>query len=167
MSPRLLPFALSALAVPAACAPTPAPSARTPTFDAFRFFSGRSAGEGRLRVLFRAPVRTVVASEGRVEGDTLILVQHVREGAKPERTREWRLRQAAPGRYAGTLTDATGPVEATSEGSRLRIRYPMEGGLTVRQTLDLSPDGQRADNRFTVSKFGLTVARLHEIIVRQ
>jgi hypothetical protein len=69
-----------------------------------------------------------------------------------------------PGHFTGTLTEATGPVDITVSGPRALIRYPMKGGLEVRQQLALQSDGRTVLNRLSVRKFGLEVAHLDETI---
>ena len=71
-----------------------------------------------------------------------------------------------PGRYAGTLSDASGPVTADVAGNRLHIAFPMKGGLRAQQWLYLSPNGQVAQNRMVVTKLGIPVASLDEVITR-
>ena len=110
------------------------------------------------------PVR--VEGYGTLEGGVLTLEQRVHEGDKPVRTRSWTIRETAPGRYAGTLTDASGPVEGEADGNRLTLRYTMEGGFPVEQVLTLSADRTRAYNVLKVRKLGVTVAVLAEDIRR-
>lgn len=159
------------LAVPlGGCASTPkgfepVPVAQAPVFDAFVFFEGRSAGRGELSKMFsdRVPVR--VSSEGVIGADgALTLTQRIEEGEKEPRTRTWVIRRAGEGRYEGTLTDASGPVSGFSQGNRLTLTYPIEGGFRVSQTLTLSPDGQSAYNKLKVTFMGLKVAALAEEI---
>jgi len=162
---RPLPFLLIPLA--AACVPVPAgpaPDARAPVFPVFRFFEGRSSGEATLRVAFRRRVPVHVESIGRVEGDTLFLHQVIREGAKPPRERDWRIREVAPGRYAGSLSDAEGAVMAEASPGRLHLQFTMKGGLATEQWLTLAPDGRSAHNVLTARKLGIVVAALEETI---
>ena len=151
----------------AAFAPAPAPqvpSAAKP-FDAIRFFDGRTEGQGVLKVALRSPATIRVQSRGRVQTDgTLSVRQTVSEGDKPARTREWRIRELSPGRYAGTLSDASGPVAGEAVGNRLHLRFRMKGGLDAEQWLTLAPGGRSAHNVMRVRKFGLTVASLDETI---
>lgn len=143
---------------------TQPPVAATPAFDVFAFFDGRLEGQGRLATIFSATVPIHVQSVGRIEGDRLQLTQTILEGDKPARTRGWVIRQVAPGRYAGTLTDAEGEVQGETTGNRLRLTFTMKGGLPVEQWLTQSPDGRRAYNVLTVRKFGVPVTRLAEDI---
>jgi hypothetical protein len=106
-----------------------------------------------------------VESTGRSEADGSMSVrQTIAQGSKPPRVREWRIRSVSPGRYAGTLTDARGPVTAEKRGNALRIRFTMKGGLEAEQWLALQPGGRSAANVLHVRKFGLVVARLDETI---
>jgi hypothetical protein len=148
-----------------AMATGPGLAAPAAAFPVLRFFEGRTEGTGRLKVLLRSAETVGVASFGRVAEDgTLLLAQTVSEGGKAPRTREWRIRETAPGRYSGSLTDAIGPVTGETVGDRLRLRYRMKGDLRVEQWLTLAPGGRAASNRLVVRKFGLTVATLDETI---
>ncbi len=160
-------FFLTAPLLLAAFAPAPAPPAAgaTEAFDAIRFFDGRTEGQGVLKVVLRSPTTIRVQSRGRIETDgTLSVRQTVSERDKPARTREWRIRELSPGRYAGTLSDASGPVVGEAVGNRLHLRFRMKGGLDAEQWLTLAPGGRSARNLMRVRKFGLTVASLDETI---
>ena len=146
----------------------PPAHAGAPAFDPAVFFAAKTEGRGRLKTLFAKAQDTLVDGSGRVEGDgSIILDQFVRRGDKPATKREWHLRRIAPGRYAGTLTDADGPVSGDVYGSRLHLALPMKGGLNAEQWLDIQPGGQLAQNRMIVRKFGVAVARLQETITRK
>jgi hypothetical protein len=155
------------LALPLILAASAAPSAAPagPAFPVIRFFEGRTEGEGTLKVITKAAVPVRVESLGRVERHGgLVLVQKIREGAKPERTRSWRMREVSPGRYTGALTDAMGPVNGEAKGNRLRIAYRMKGGFDAEQWLTLAPGGRSTYNKMTVKKFGVTIATVEETI---
>ena len=153
------------LAASAPAPPPQAPSGATEAFDAIRFFAGRTEGQGVLKVALRSPATIRVQSRGQVESDgTLSVRQTVSEANKPPRTREWRIRELSPGRYAGTLSDASGPVVGEAVGNRLHLRFRMKGGLDAEQWLTLAPGGRSAQNVMRVRKFGLTVASLDETI---
>lgn len=151
---------------PQGYAPAIAPAA-SPHFDPLAFFTGELEGKGRLKKAFSGIETTLVESRGAVENGTLRLVQVVREGNKPARTREWTIRQVGPDRYEGTLTDAASPVTIETRGNRLHIAFTMKGGFPTEQWLTLSPDGSRAHNVLIVRKFGLRVAVLTEDIWRK
>ena len=95
---------------------------------------------------------------------TFLLDQVVTRGARAPEKRQWRIRQAGPGRYTGTLSDAAGPLAGDVRGNRLHLSYPMKGGMHAEQWIYLQPDGRTALNRMAITKFGITVARLDETI---
>ena len=158
------------LALPA-CVATPTyrhEAAATPDFAPIAFFTGDTVGEGALTIgmVHRRPVH--VEGHGTVEPDgTLLLVQHVRDGTKPERIRTWHIRSIGGDRYAGTLSDAAGPVRLETHGNALRIAYAAKGGFAVRQWLFLQPGGQVAVNHLIVRKLGIRIAALRETIARR
>ncbi|MEO8142390.1 MAG: DUF3833 family protein [Sphingomicrobium sp.] len=154
----------------AACTAAAPPEARQPgpAFDPVAFFTGATHGDGKLDQVMKG-VRTVtVDSIGRPKKNgSLTLTQRIAMQGDPPRTRVWKLKQVAPGRYAGSLTDASGPVETIAIGRAIRIRYPMKGGLTVEQWLIALPGGRAIDNRMTVHKWGMRVATLRERIEKR
>jgi hypothetical protein len=168
--PVRAPLALIAAVAVAACASAGAAPAATPAvrgFDPVAFFSGATTGEGRLKKVFSRSVATHVVGRGRVErGGTLVLDQTVTIAGEKTRERQWRLREVAPGRYAGTLTDARGPVTATVAGPVLTIAYTSTDGMGIAQAITLAPNGRSARNVMKVKKLGLTVATLAETITR-
>ena len=151
-----------------ACVATPRieqADASAPAFPVASFFAGRTEGKGVLKVVMRGPRAIRVKSRGRTDPDgTLIVDQVIHEEGKPARARSWRLREVAPGRYAGTLSDAAGPVTGEAAGNRLHLRFAMSGGMAADQWLTLAPDGRSARNVLRVRKFGLPVAALEETI---
>lgn len=74
------------------------------------------------------------------------------------------MRQVAPGRYTGTLTDAAGPVVVTISGARADIRYRTKAGVDIAQQLLLQRDGTTIVNRLRAKEFGIRVATLDETI---
>ena len=154
----------------AACTAAAPPEAKQPgpAFDPVAFFTGPSHGDGKLDQIMK-DVRTVtVDSVGTPEANgSLTLTQRIAMQGDSPRTRVWKLKQVAPGRYAGSLTDASGPVETVAIGRAIRIRYPMKGGLMVEQWLTALPGGRAIDNRLTVTKWGMRVATLRERIEKR
>jgi hypothetical protein len=137
------------------------------SFDPIAWFTGATEGSGRLHKVFSKPRAVRVAGFGAVTPDgTLVLGQSVEIAGSAPRTRQWRLRRVAPGRYTGTLSDAVGPVAVTGEGPRLTVRYAMGGGLVVEQVLTLAAGGREVRNVMKVRKLGIVVARLDELIRR-
>ena len=146
----------------------PIVSGGVPAFDPLVFFAGHTEGDGHLHVIL-SHVRDVrVHGTGEIAADgSLRLVQMVEQQGKPPERRQWLIRQAGPGRYAGTLTDARGPIGADVERGRLRIRFHTTNGYSAEQWLVLAPDGQSARNHMTFRKLGLVVATLDERIARK
>lgn len=140
------------------------PAAPAASFDPIAFFAGRSHGAGTLDTLLESPVQVTVDSVGRVQGNTLILDQSIRQGDQPPRERRWTMRRLSPSRYLGVLTDAVGPVHFTTSGPRAYVRYTMKDGVQVEQQLALQADGRTVLNRLDVKKFGIRVATLNETI---
>jgi len=133
-------------------------------FNPVEFFRGRTQGEGTLKVLLKSAKIIRVDSTGTSEKDgSLLLTQRIHEPGKAPRTRSWRLRETAPDRFEGTLTDAAGPVRVNVEGERVRIRYRGKDHLDFEQWL--TPAGpSRVHNEMRVRRFGIVVARFSEVI---
>ena len=118
-------------------------------------------------MVFSGRKPTLVEGHGVVRADGSIdLNQVVRSGDKAPTRRTWHLYRIAPGRYGGTLSDATGPVSGDVSGNRLHLSFAMTGGLHAEQFLYLRRGGQVAQNRMVVSKLGIPVASLDETITR-
>ena len=150
----------AALAAALLIAAAPAEAA----FNPVEFFHGRTHGDGVLKVIFQSPKKMAVDSEGMPEKDgSLLLKQTIHEPEKPQRVRYWRMRQTAPNRFEGTLTDAASPVRVDVDGERIRIRYKGKDHLDFDQML--TPAGAReVRNSMRVKRFGIIVARFEETI---
>jgi Protein of unknown function (DUF3833) len=133
-------------------------------FSPVEFFRGRTHGEGMLKIIFQSAKRMTVDSEGHSEPDgSLVLKQTIHEPDKPPRTRYWKMRQAGPNRFEGTLTDAASAVRVDVIGERIRIRYTAKDHLNFDQWLtEINP--KQVNNKMTVKRFGITVAHYDEII---
>lgn len=153
---------LSALLL-TACTSVQLPAGTAP-LDPIAFFSGATAGEGKLDTLIASPVRVTVKSQGTPIPDGLRLVQVITEGAKAPRTRVWTIRKRGPADYGGTLTDAKGEVMMIGNGPYAYIGYSTPSGLVIQQQLALQPDGRTILNRLEAYKFGIRVAVLNETI---
>lgn len=131
-----------------------------------QFFLGRTEGVGTLKLMMSKPETVRVRSHGYVEKDgTLVLDQIVeRPSEEPER-REWRFRKLGPGRYAGTLSVAKGPVTVALSGNRLHLKYRLKkGNVGVEQWVYLQPGGRSAVNRMTLHRMGMKVGTLDDTI---
>ena len=134
------------------------------SFNPVEFFRGRTHGEGTLKTIFQPTKRIAVDSEGRSEKDgSLLLEQVIHEAGKPVRKRYWRLRQTAPDRFEGTLTDAAGPVRVDVSGNGVRIRYKAKNHLDFDQRLTPG-NAKEVHNKMRVKRFGIVVARFDEVI---
>lgn len=133
-------------------------------FNPVEFFSGRTHGDGILKVIFHASERIAVDSLGTAEKDgSLVLKQVIREPGKDPRTRYWRMRQTGPNQFEGTLTDAAGPVRVEVTGAGVRIRYTGKDHLNFDQLLtEVSP--REVHNSMRVRRFGIVVAHFEEVI---
>jgi hypothetical protein len=159
---RSLFVAVSALTLAA-----PAPAAPASSASPMAFFEGRTVTEGTTKVVMRKPYTVRSDGVGRIESDgTLLLVQKVEEDGKPPRERRWRIRQVAPNRFTGTMSDASGPVEVEKVGSRFRFSFRVKGGLAVEQWLTPLADGSSARSTLTVRKLGIAVATGEAMIRR-
>lgn len=160
---------LCAMSLSGGCVAVPriALPAAQPTFDPLSFFGGASVGEARLRKIFSSTTDVQVTSLGHMEGETLVLDQTIMEDGKKPHRRQWRIHRTERNSYAGTLSDATGPVTLETTGNRLHIAFTMRGGFRAEQWLWLAPDGRSARNLLVVRKFGFPLARLEERIERR
>ena len=127
--------------------------------DPFSFFEGMTESVGTLKVVMHQPVHTRSIGRGEVESDgSLSLVQRVEDEGRPPYVRRWLIKQVAPRRFVGTMSEASGPVTIDEVGDRFRFRLTMRGGLSVEQWLTPLPDGRSATSDMTVRKFGIAVA---------
>ena len=139
-----------------------------PIFSPEVFFSGSTLGSGELKIDLSRTRAVAVHGSGHLEPDgTLVLDQIVNvAGANPAK-RQWRIKQTAPRRYAGSLTDASGQVVGEVIGNQLHLSYRLlKGGLAADQRIYLVAGGETALNHMTFSKLGVVVAVLDETIRR-
>lgn len=166
MKAAALAFALTASAALSGCAGNAFRSDASAESE-FRpdvFFAGETVGTGTLKVVGRERVETYVEGTGRVLPDGSVrLSQRVTTGGKVPKTRRWLLVPAGDGRWTGTLSDATGPVEAQVRGNLFHLRYPGKG-LAIEQWLYLEPGGRTVKNTLVARRMGATVAKLEETI---
>ena len=137
-----------------------------PLFKAEEFFIGRTEGKGTIKGPLSKLTSLADTGVGHIEHDgTLVLDQRVQRGDQPVETRQWRIRKQRDGSYAGTLSDAKGPIVAEINGNCLHVKYVIaKGSYGAEQYVYLQPGGRVAINRMIIRKFGLTVATVEETI---
>jgi len=142
-----------------------AASAERPKLDMLAFFAGKTHADNVIKIVLKKPVPLVVDSiGGKGDRGDFVLIDTVHEGDKPVRQRKWIMRQVAPNRYTGSLTDAVGPVDVQIDGDTASIRYVMKGGLKIEQQLKLQADGKTLTNRVEAKKLGMKFARVEGIV---
>lgn len=143
---------------------TPASAAGERERDPLGFFEGRTESVSTVKIILKKPYNSRAIGIGKISADgSLLLVQRV-EGEGAPKTRRWHIRQVGPGRFAGTMTEAAGPVSIEEIDGRYRFRFKMHGGLSVEQWVTPAADGRSASNRVTVRKFGIKVGQAEGVI---
>jgi hypothetical protein len=149
---------LASAALLAALAPA-APAREGRRTEPLGFFEGRTEMVSTVKVVAKKPYRSRTLGRGQILPDgSLALVQHVQEDGKPPLERRWRIRRVADGRFAGTMSDAAGPVTVQEVDGKYQFRFRIKGGLDVDQWLTPQLGGRIAYSRTTVKKFGMRVA---------
>jgi hypothetical protein len=135
-------------------------------FDPVAFFTGRTESTGTLDEVMASPVATHVTGMGSLQANGVFVIdQTVKIVGKPVEHRRWQLRQTAPGKFTGTISDAKGAVTGVVTGNRMQIKYTMKkGGMKVEQVLTAAADGRSVTNSMKVRKLGIVVAKLVETI---
>lgn len=141
--------------------------AATPSHAAFNpvdFFRGHTHGDGWLKIILQSPKHMQVDNQGRPDKDGwLLLEQVIHEPGKPTRTRYWHLRETAPNRFEGTLTDAASPVRVDVMKDGIRIQYVGQNHLNFDQLLR-PVSATEVHDVIRVKRFGITVAHFDETI---
>jgi hypothetical protein len=88
----------------------------------------------------------------------------VEDEGRPPRDRRWKIRQVAPRRYLGTMSEAKGPVIIEEIGGRYRFRFKMKGNLSVEQWLSPLAGWKSARNKVIIRKLGVAVAQSEGMI---
>lgn len=128
--------------------------------DPMGFFEGETESISTVKVVMKRPFQSRSLGQGRLLPDrSLDLVQRVEDEGKPAYERRWKIRQVAPGRYAGTMSEAVGPVTIEDTPKGYRFQFRMKDGLAVEQWLVPLSSGHSAKTRTIVRKFGIPVAR--------
>ena len=132
-----------------------------------QFFSGRTEMISTVKVMAKKPYRSRTMGNGRMLLDgSLALVQQVFDDGKSPAQRNWKMHQIGPGRYAGTMSDAIGPVLVEEVNGSYRFKFRMKGGVSIEQWLTPVPGVEAAKSNMTARKFGLQVATSQGIVRR-
>ena len=154
-----LKFAIARVALAAFALSTGAARAG-PLQNPLQFFEGRTESVSTVKVVMKKPLQSRSIGRGNILPDgSLNLVQRVEEEGRAPFERRWKIRQIGPGRYAGTMSEAKGPVTIDEVGDRYRFRFKMKGNLAVEQWLSPLPGNKAASTKVTIRKFGMAVAK--------
>ena len=132
--------------------------------DPMRFFEGKTESISTIKLMMRKTYRSRTIGSGEIDDGILKLVQRVHEEGKAPYDRRWRMRQVAPGRFTGSMSEAAGPVTVEQVGERYRFRFKMKGNVSIEQWLTPLPGGTSARTRLSIRKLGLTVGRSEGVI---
>lgn len=129
-----------------------------PNSDPLRFFEGGTESMTIMKIMARRPFVSRSIGHGKITSDgSLELLQHVNEVGGREFDRRWRIRQVRPGQFAGTMSEASGPISIDKIGARYRFRFKMKDNLSAEQWLTPQSD-TAARTQLTIRKFGIAVA---------
>lgn len=128
--------------------------------DPLSFFEGRTESTATVKVLTKKPYKSRSVGRGEITRDgSLHLVQRVEDEGKSPYERRWHIRQVGPGRFTGSMSEASGPVTVEEDGDGYRFRFKMKGNISVEQWLTPLPGGKAARSKVTIRKFGMTVGK--------
>ena len=100
------------------------------------FFEGRTESISTVKVILKRAFKSRSMGRGKILPDgTLDLVQRVEDEGAPPRERRWKIRQTAPGRFTGTMSEAVGPVVIEETPKGFLFRFKMKDNLAVEQWL--------------------------------
>jgi hypothetical protein len=130
-----------------------------------QFFSGKTEMNSTVKIILKKPFKSRAIGLGRILGDgSLSLAQQVFDEGETAKQRNWKIRQVKPRQYAGTMTEAVGPVIVDEVEGRYRFKFKMKGGLAVEQWMTPLPGGNAARSQTIVRRLGLKVASSDGII---
>ncbi|MDQ6623089.1 MAG: DUF3833 domain-containing protein [Verrucomicrobiota bacterium] len=141
-----------------------------PIFEPLQFFEGRTISSG----VFESPIgkprehfTTIATGRRHHDGDFTLAQSFIYEPGKKQK-RLWHLRKIDAQHYEGTANDVVGVAKGRTRGNTFYLEYtvaldPGDPLLNVRlrQVMQLQRDGS-VTNRATISKLGITVARVTE-----
>ena len=138
-----------------------------PLSHPLRFFEGRTESVGTMKTIMKKPWHIRSIGHGSIAPDgSLTLVQQVHdEGEKPHQ-RVWKIRQVGTQKFAGSMSEAAGPVTIEQIGQGYRFKFKVKGGLSAEQWIIPSADGISGKSTLVVRKFGMAVAKAEGTIRR-
>jgi hypothetical protein len=138
----------------------PEPTFAGPLKEPLAFFDGATVTESRVQLMFRTTFTSRSIGRGRINSDgSLDLVQQVEEEGRRPFKRRWHITRVAPGRFTGSMSEATGKVVVEEVGNRYRFRFPMKGNLKIEQWLAPRDGGRSAALETIIRKHGIVVGR--------
>ena len=157
--PALRPVRNLALAIMLALIPAAAMPNGPGPIDPIRFFQGTTETLSTVKVVMKKSYRSRSIGRGRIdESGTLVLIQKVEDEGRAPTERRWQIRQIAPGRFSGSMSDARGLVTITQVGGRYRLHFKTKSRLAVEQWITPSADGRFARTESTIRQVGIKVA---------
>lgn len=133
--------------------------------DPLSFFEGRTETLSTIKMVMKKPFRSRSIGRGKLLGDrSLDLVQRVEDEGRPPHERRWKIRQVGPGRFAGTMSEAVGPVTIDETPKGYRFRFKLKDNMAVEQWLMPIAGGSSARSKVTVRRFGIAVFRSDGIV---
>jgi uncharacterized protein YcfL len=158
---------LAAITLAGCASPPSAPQTPPPrSFIVEEALAGTLTGQGVVTPILGEATSFDVTIAGSWNGTVLTLVE---DFSYPTGTRErktWRLTRTAPGEYVGTREDVIGQARAWQDGTSLRLEYsvlldtPAGKVQTHFQDVLYWRDDRSIENKATVSKWGLRLARV-------
>ena len=135
-------------------------ASEAPRTGPLQFFDGTTVSESKVQILFRRSFTSRSVNRGKINPDgSLDLVQKVEESGRAPFERRWHIKRVGPGRFSGTMSEATGAVSIEEIQARYRFRFTVRGDLKVEQWMTPLPGGRSALNETTIRKHGIVVGR--------
>ena len=160
-------FAVLPAAFVALAAVSPSLWAAERKSDAMSFFEGRTESVSTIKIVMKKPYKSRSIGRGEIKADgSLHLIQRVEDEGKPVHERRWHIREVEPGKFAGTMSEAKGPVTIDEVGGKYRFRFKMKGNVSVEQWIAPLPGGKTASSKVTIRKMGITVGQSEGTIRR-
>lgn len=140
---------------------------KTPRFDLFQFFAGKTYAWGQFQDRSGEVIRRfTVTIEGKVTGDQLVLDERFIYDDGQQEQRVWTIRKNAQGQYIGTAGDVIGEATGVSAGNAFNWRYVLD--LPYKQsTIHVNFDDwmfmhtpHTMMNKAEVTKFGFKVGEV-------